>query len=150
MMRNALPSFALFVMMLILSGCGDNVWDELPSPIASFVSEYFPFGEVDSFEESDRGFVVKIKKGVSLSFDRDCVWTDVDGRGSILPQNFLYDKLPPVLYDYIESIEHVNDVYRVRRVPNEIIVEFHDSKIVYDAATTTITYPDASPSAWLP
>lgn len=150
MIRNALASFALFILILMTSACGDNVWDELPSPIVSFVSEYFPFGEVDSFEETDHGFYVKIKKGVSISFDRDYIWTDVDGRGSILPQNFLYDKLPSVLYDYIESIEHVNDVYRVQRMPNEIVVEFHDSKIVYDATTTTITYPDASPSAWWP
>lgn len=144
MKRNTITSFALFVVILMMGACGNNAWDELPRSISSFVSEYFPFGEVQSYTEVKNGSIVKIKNGATLTFDQNYEWTDVNGNGTVLPQNFLFDKLPDTLYDYIESMESVNDVYRVSRSANIITVEFPDSTITYDSDTGTITYPSAS------
>ena len=141
MKRNTFSLIALFVIILMMGACSSNAWDELPSPIVSFVDEYFPFGEVESYTSTKDGSVVQIKKGATLTFNNDYDWVDINGNGQTLPQNFLYNKLPPVLYDYIESIEHVGDVYRVSRSGKMISVEFHDSNIEYDETTQTITYP---------
>ncbi len=143
MKRNTLCLVALFALILMMGACNSNAWDDLPSPIASFVNEYFPFGEVESYTETKTGSVVQIKKGATLTFNKDYDWTDINGNGQTLPQNFLYDKLPPVLYDYIESIEHVGDVYRVSRSGDTISVEFNDSEIEYDETTQTVVYPGA-------
>ena len=143
MKRNTLTLIALFAIILMMGACNSTAWDELPSPIASFVDEYFQFGEVESYTDTTNGSVVQIKKGATLTFNKDYDWIDVNGNGIPLPQNFLYDKLPPVLYDYIESIEHVGDVYRVSRTTDLITVKFHDSEITYDVDTQTITYPAA-------
>ena len=144
MKRNTLTSLALFVVMIMMGACGNNAWDELPRSISSFVSEYFPYGEVQSYTEINNGSVVKIKNGATLTFDRNYEWIDVNGNGTVLPQNFLFDKLPSTLYDYIESMESVNGVFRVSRSANIINVEFLNSAITYDDDTGTITYPSAS------
>lgn len=144
MKRNALTSVALFIVIMMMGACGNNVWDELPSRIEAFVTEYFPFGEVESYKTTANGSVLKIKNGATLAFDSDYEWTEVNGNGSTLPQNFLFDELPPVLYGYIDSMERTEDVYSVSRYPDKIMVEFHNSEIEYDRATETITYPAVS------
>lgn len=136
-----LPAVIL-VIVAFMDACNSNAWDELPSPIAAFVSQYFPFGEVQSYTDVPGGSVVQIRNGATLAFDNDYDWIDINGNGQVLPQNFLYDKLAPVLYDYIESIEHVNDVYRVSRSGENVKVEFLDSHIDYDIVTHKIFYPD--------
>lgn len=144
MKRNTLTSLFLAVIVIMMGACNNSVWDELPSPIVSFVCEYFPFGEVNSYTVCKSGSTVNIKNGATLKFDNDYEWTDVNGNGEVLPQNFLYDKLPPVVYEYIEAIEHVNEVYRVSRDSKVMKVDFHDSIIEYDESTGTITYPAAT------
>lgn len=150
MKRNTLTSIVLIVIILMMGGCGNNVWDELPQKIVFFVSEYFPAGEVESYKTNDSGSVVKIKNGATLTFNSDYEWTDVNGNGEILPQQFLFDKLPSTLYNYLESIEAVDQVYRVRHYNSIYEVKLHDSELEYDEATGTISYPShTSPSALL-
>lgn len=143
MKRNALVSIALVIVIMMMGACGNNAWDELPSTITKFVSEYFPFGEVKSYSVDDSGSTVQIKNGATLKFDNDYQWTDVNGNGWLLPVQFLYDQLPQTLYEYLESIEQQGVVYRVRRTPTQITVELHDSEIQYDRTTETITYPSS-------
>lgn len=141
MKRNTLTSIALIVIILMMGGCGNNVWDELPQKIVFFISEYFPEGEIESYKTSDDGSVVKIKNGATLSFNSDYQWVDVNGNGATLPQQFLFDKLPTNLYDYLESIEAVGGVYRVRHYANIYKVNLLDSELEYDELTATISYP---------
>lgn len=142
MKRNTLSFLALMVVIVMMGACGNNAWDELPSPIVAFVSEYFPFGEVESYKVDDNGVAtVQIKKGATLKFDKNYEWIDINGNGSTLPQQFLFDKLPPLLYDYIEARESLLDVYSVSRTTNIITIEFLDSRIEYDESTGTITSP---------
>ena len=62
MKRNTLTLIALFAIILMMGACNSTAWDELPSPIASFVDEYFPFGEVESYTDTTNGSVVQIKR----------------------------------------------------------------------------------------
>lgn len=145
MTRNTYVFISLLVLIATMGACSSTPFDELPTPISSMISEYFPFGEIESYTIDDESgnSTVQIKKGARLSFDSDYRWIDVDGRGQTLPQQFLYDQLSPTLYDYIESIEHQTKVYRVRRTAATVLVNFSDSDLEYDIVTQTITYPAA-------
>lgn len=143
MKRNSLTSIALCVVILLMGACNSDTWDDLPSAISRFVSEYFPFGELSSYTENNGVEVVQIKKGATLTFDSDYEWTDVNGNGSVLPQQFLYDQLPSTLYRYIESIEGQYSVYRVVRTPRQITVTLFDSELIYNQNTGEVSYPDA-------
>ena len=149
MKRNTLNFFALMAIIIMMAACNNDAWDELPRPIASFISEYFPFGEVESYRTGDNGSVVQIKNGATLMFDTSYERTDINGNGVPLPQNFLYDKLPDILYRYVESIEMTGSVYRVINESYRIILDFHDSQIEYDKRTRTITYPAADENSVL-
>lgn len=144
MKRSSFTGILLLAVIIFMGACGEgSAYDELPKPIADFVSQYFPFGEVDEYTVDNAGnSVVKIRNGATLSFDADCDWTDINGNGSVLPANFLYNQLPPVLYDYIESLEFTNNVYRTIRTLTGVRVEFRDTYVEYDDATQAITYPD--------
>lgn len=61
----------------------------------------------------------------------------------VLPQQFLYDRLPEALYRYIESAEAQNSVYRVVRTRAMIVVTLLDSSIDYDQSTGRITQTKA-------
>lgn len=129
-----------------MGACNSDVWDELPTSIASFVSQYFPFGELQSYSESDGVEVVRIKNGATLVFDNNYEWTEVNGNGVVLPQQFLYDKLPDKLYVYLESIEAQNSVYKVVRTASAITVTLLDSELMYNQENGAITYPMAGAS----
>lgn len=150
MKRNGLTFLALMVIVLLMGACNNNVWDELPSPIVKFVSEYFPFGEVSSYKVTESGSEVNIKNGATLKFNKDYEWVDVNGNGQELPQQFIYDKLPPVLFNYIQEMEADHSVYRVVRLANIIKVYLLDSDIEYDESTQTITYPSITSKSVLP
>ena len=144
MKRNTLSSVALALVILLMGACNSDAWDELPSAISSFVSEYFPFGELQSYSENGGVEVVQIKKGATLTFDKNYEWTDVNGNGVVLPQQLLYDKLPGKLYEYIESLEAQNSVYRVVRTSTLITVTLLDSQLTYNQDTGDITYPSVT------
>lgn len=79
-----------------------------------------------------------------MTFDKNYEWTDVNGNGVVLPQQFLYDKLPGKLYEYIESLEAQNSVYRVVRTSTLITVTLLDSQLTYNQDTGDITYPSVT------
>lgn len=139
MKRNALTSFALFVVLILMGACGNTAWDELPGDVVDFVGRYFN-GEVQSYTENKDGSVVKLRNSATISFDSSNGWVDVNGNGVPLPQQFLFDCLPSPLYNYIESVEQTLDVMRVCRVTGGYEVWFADSAIKYDDMTETISY----------
>ncbi len=139
MKRNTLTSLALLVIVFLMGACGSTAWDELPGDVANFVTQYFD-GEVQSYTETDKGSVVKLKNSATIAFDTNNQWVDVNGNGVPLPKQFLFDRLPSSLYDYIESVEQTGDVMQVRRTTEGYEVWFSNSAISYDDMTETITY----------
>ena len=99
------------VGLLILFSCSSSLWDELPGPISEFLSTYYPSSTISSYSEHNGEYYVTVKNGASLTFDSNYHWTLINGNGEVLPQVFLYDQLPPALYQYIESLEALDDVY---------------------------------------
>lgn len=140
-MRRSTPAYLLllFTTVMLMAACQETVWNDIPTRITEFISEYFNQGKVESYVESDNGYVVTIKGGAQLSFDEDMAWTDVNGRGEILPQQFLFDCLPSPLYDHLEAIEATQGVYRVRRTFQEYSVVLLDNTITYNPRQGRIT-----------
>lgn len=144
MKRNGLNSILLSVIVIMMGACGSTVWDDVPGSITTFVLEYFPNMDISSYVEAkDGSSTVVMKDGPTLKFNSGYEWTSVNGNGNVLPQNFLFDRLPARLYDYIEELEQQNDVYAVSRGEKDYRVEFHDTYVVYDAVTETVSYPSA-------
>lgn len=131
---------ALFAVMTVTAGCNSNsTWDELPSEISQFISRYFPEQGVSDFGESDGIYHVKIRGGAALSFNREYQWTTINGYGSTLPQMLLFDQLPPALYEYIQSLGALEQVYSLHRDPSSISVSLLSSTLTYDRRTARIT-----------
>ncbi|MDE6495338.1 MAG: hypothetical protein K2L30_03775, partial [Duncaniella sp.] len=77
------PVLLSILMGLILMGaCSNSLWDELPSPIARFIAEYFPGSGIKSYDiGNDSTYHVRIDNSVSLVFNQALDWTVVDGNG---------------------------------------------------------------------
>lgn len=143
MRRNTILTSAIGLIILLAGACNSDTWDEMPQSIANFVSQYFPFGELESYTESNGVEVVKIKKGATLTFDSNYQWIDINGNGSVLPSQFLYDQLPDALWRYIEEGENQNNVYRAQRSGGFITLLLHSTEIKFNQDTGEITYPSA-------
>lgn len=145
MNRNRILGLALLFMVVLMGACNDHVWDELPTTVQSFISQYFPYGEVASYTEGKDGSVeVQMKNGPTLKFDSDMGWTSINGNGVPLPEVLLYNQLPSELYDYLSENEQTASVYVLTRTYDTIRVDLFDTYINYNIDSKTITYPSAS------
>lgn len=134
----------LLITLLMVGACSNSVWDELPSAISSFISEYFPGAGVSSYNEDGDSYRVQVRNGTTLVFDKDYHWTEVDGNGVPLPDVFMYDQLPPALYNYLQGIEQQGSVYGVKRDKDYYKLTMHDTVITYEISTGKITYPNGT------
>lgn len=131
------------LMVLLLGACSSsNVWDEIPTPITSFIEQYYPGSGVKSFSQTTDGYKVKINNGASLSFDEEYHWTFIDGNGVRLPEVLVYNQLPPALFNYLQGIEQQGEVYAINRDKTYYKLTMHDTVITYEIATGKIAYPD--------
>lgn len=134
----------LLLFILSVGACSNSVWDEIPSPIADFISEYFPGSGVSTFNENENNYYVKIKNGPTLIFDKEYSWTEVDGNGVPLPDVFGYDQFPPTLYNYLQGREQQGDVYSVKRDKDYYKLTMHDTVLTYDIKTGKVIYPNGT------
>ena len=147
-MRMTLKTFrplGIMIMMLaVLAGCSDHdIWDKMPDPISKFITTYFPNQEVIHYSKTDDAQTVAIKNGVTMKFNDQNSWVDINGNGGVLPQILLDDQLPEPLYRYLQEMEVTNGVYRIERNAEAYIVELKDSAVRYVIATGEIFYPSA-------
>lgn len=144
MRHHLFNAIILTVLSLTMGSCNDTVYDELPSSVQSFISQYFPFGEVGSYTETDSGdFTVAMKNGATITFGKEYTWVDINGNGLPLSDMILYDLLPSALYSYLLETEHTADVFRLTRSATGIKVELHDTFFIYEMKSEKITYPTA-------
>ena len=128
---------------LVIAGCTSNdLLDQLPEKISDFVQEYFPGQDVSTAEFGDDGtYMVRLRNSVMLTFDKQNNWQSVNGYGSTLPQMFLFDQLPPALYQYLQEMESVNGVYGVVRDSRLYRVELKNQSLLYNISDGSITIP---------
>ncbi|MDE6081040.1 MAG: PepSY-like domain-containing protein [Muribaculaceae bacterium] len=85
--------------------------------------------------------MVRLRNSVMLTFDKQNNWQSVNGYGSTLPQMFLFDQLPPALYQYLQEMESVNGVYGVVRDSRLYRVELKNQSLLYNISDGSITIP---------
>ena len=136
---------ALLFFLPIVSLCGcsgesnEETWDEMPEKISSFLIQYFP-GECQSFDKLSNGeYVAKMKNSVTVIFNSECQWISVNGNGGTISSYFLYDCLNEKLYNYIDGLGMLDNVYKVFIDKGIYYVELLDTDIEYDSMTGTIT-----------
>lgn len=140
-LRNYIQLLALTIALTACSSSSE--WEDLPEPIAVFVSQYFPGDGVAHYGESEGVYHVELKGSAMLSFDTRYAWITVNGQGEILPQVFLFDQLPPALYEYIQEFDSLGAVYSVSRNTRTYEVTLTDSYLSYNIKSREITrqYP---------
>lgn len=137
-----LMTFFLLLSIPFLQGCSDDTeLDRQPSAVQSLIEQYYPGVGVSSSSWQGQTYNVKLRSGVVISFDTSYNWVSINGYGSYVPAVFLFDKLPPAFYEYLQGIEAVNQVYAVSRDKEEYSVELQDNSVVYDIETGAITIP---------
>lgn len=139
MIRRIIYFTLLLVAMTTLPSCHSTEWDDMPSEISEFLSKYFPEQEVSDFGSTDDGYHVRLKNSVAVTFNNNCVWLSVNGYGQTLPQMFLFDELPPVLYEHLQELGELNNVYAVSRDTKSYFVRLLDSDLNYNISNDEIT-----------
>lgn len=124
-----------------MTGCSDNNnYDELPRPIAQFVSQYWPNSDIVSYSQPAKDdYQVIIKNGPSLHFDAEYQWTSVEGNGLPLPETFVFNCMPAPLYRYLESTQQTSQVFSVKRDARYYYLDMFDSDIDYSINSQTVT-----------
>lgn len=136
----------LFAMVVTMGGiytaCNDEgkQFGQLPGDIQRFIALYYPEIAVSSHSFNNGIYSVTLQNSATLTFDSSYHWLTVDGRGSVLPEIFLYDEMPSELYQYLQTTSNLNNVYSAKRNSNNIIIRLTDSTVDYDIATGKITY----------
>lgn len=144
--RILLSPLVFALLCLVAPSCShDDVWNEVPAAVETFLNRYFPNSELESVTHTDAGLRVRIKNGPGLTFDAAGEWTVIAGYGEILPQVLLFDDLPPALYNYLEEAEVLDSVYSLERNSKTYIVGLSNTSVVYDISTGRISSPIPPP-----
>lgn len=136
-----LTSILISILSLIALGCSNNddLYNEMPRAIESFVAQYYPNSQLSSFTHNGDRYRLVIKDGPTMVFDNEYQWILLNGNGSPLPGNFLFNELPPEVYSYLQETENLNDVFSVERDSPDYTVMLLDYTIHYDTATGHLT-----------
>lgn len=148
MIKNIYLWLSTLAMILYLGSCattstGEEGWGDSASEarISRFMSEYFPNRSYTSAGQSDSTVVMRVSNGPSVSFDSTGHWVSMVGYGATLPQIFLFDQLPPNLYEYVQGLNATDKVYSVIVDHGLYTVDMRDTSVTYDNSTGTISQP---------
>ncbi|MDE6469084.1 MAG: hypothetical protein K2L28_09365 [Muribaculaceae bacterium] len=143
-MRFAAAALACAALMWVVTACRhSDLWSEMPAEISLFVTHYFPFQELQSFDKGAATYHVRIDDGPGLTFDSECAWIAIDGYGMPLPQVLLFDQLPPKVYDYLQETEQVGGVFSMERDKMSYTLTLLDDTLTYyiDSGELTLRKP---------
>lgn len=132
--------------ILVLIACGDTLWDELPSPISTFITTYYPNSGISNYKEKDDNYYVTIKNGASLVFDNNFNWIQINGNGVPIPQIFIFNEMQKI-YQYLEARELTSDLMEAKNEPRTILLTFTDFRLEYIKETGDIRTYTGKPDA---
>ena len=138
--RLAAAIIVAFFLPFAPAGCHNaELWGEMPADVASFITRYFPSGQLQSYTHNAGVYHVRIDDGPGMTFDEDEQWLAVDGYGMPLPQVLLFDQLPPAVYNYLQETEQLNSVFSISRDKGKYTIALLNSNLYYDTATGMLT-----------
>lgn len=129
------------LIALTVAGCSNNddLYDEMPKAIETFVAQYYPNSQLASFTHNTNNYRLVLKNGPTMVFDNNYLWLTLNGNGSPLPGNFLFNEMPPEVYSYLQETENVNYVFSTERDNDNYTVVLLDYTIHYNTATGKLT-----------
>lgn len=138
--------FLASAMSPMLTACDndDNPWDNIPQNIAEFIEQYYPNFALESATDNDSGYHIRLKNGPGMTFNADGSWTDINGYGMPIVQVFLFDQLPPKLYNYLQETQQLNAVFSITRDNDYYTLDLLESSLRFDIANDTIIGSDAT------
>ena len=133
---------AILAVIAGLSSCSDSQWNHLPDKVSEFITDYYPNENISAQGWKDASeYVVTMRGGEVITFDKSLAWIEVNGHGGHVPQLFLFDELPPALYEYLQATESLSMVFSVERNSTEYVVELLNSSVIYEISSGAITVP---------
>lgn len=135
--------FILSIIALGFASCSEpDAWSKVPDNVSNFLQQYWPGSELTLVSTSKDGECnVTIKNGPSLKFNASGSWTEINGNGSTLPSELLYDQLPDRFYKYIQEMEATNGVYSLKRNSDTYEAGLQNTTLTYNIATGETTFP---------
>lgn len=133
---------AALLGIMVVSACNDtdNDWDQAPRPVQEFIAEYFPGQTISDISQQGNLIYVRLKNSAAINFTADGYkWVSVNGYGQTLPRQFLFDCLPPALYEYLQTTSSLGEVYRVSRDGQAYTVALLDYTVAFDTETSKTT-----------
>lgn len=130
---------SLIGLLLVMACSNSDLWDEMPEPIARFISTYYPMSGISEYNEHDGVYYVTVKNGASMEFDSSYNWISINGNGDVLPAIFIQDAMEPKLLQYLMELELTNQVYAAKNDPREVILDMLNYKIRYIKETGDIS-----------
>lgn len=129
----------MITAMLPMTCCtNSNAWEDMPPQLSQFVNKYFPQEGITNYVEKDGTYTVGLKNGATAIFDEQLHWTSVNGNGGTLPEMLLFDQLPPELYEYLQEISQLGDVYAITRSALMYSARLTDSTVNYTISTNKL------------
>ena len=126
------------LLLIVLIACTDSPWDEVPTKIADFVSNYYPMSGISDYSETDDIYKVTVRGGSTITFDSNYNWLTFNGNGSTLPVMFITDRMPEVVVRYLTELEALDKVYAAYNDPRTITLQMLNYKLEYTKSTETI------------
>lgn len=131
-------------MSPFITACENNdLWDKVPQNIAEFIDRYYPDSELESAADAGGVYHIRLKNGPGMTFNADGSWTDINGYGMPVVQVFLFDQLPPKLYNYLQETQQLNSVFIISRDKDYYSIDLLDSSLRFDIANDTIIGADS-------
>jgi hypothetical protein len=124
---------------LLQSCTNDDIPGQVPSEISQFIAQYYPSYSYESYQKTSSAYTIKLKSGPCLIFNSKQKWTEVNGNGETLTQYFLFDQLPPAVYEYLQETENLGNVYAVTRSTTEYSISLFDSVLTYEISGSRIS-----------
>lgn len=130
----------------MLTACDndDNPWNNVPDNISEFIDRYYPNSALESATDTDGVYHIRLKNGPGMTFNADGSWTDINGYGMPIVQVFLFDQLPPKLYNYLQETQQLNSVFSITRNNDYYTLDLLESSLRFDIANDTIIAPGSS------
>ncbi len=129
------------LIALTISACSsnDDLYNEMPKAIETFVAQYYPNSQLESFTQSTGKYRLVLKNGPTMVFNNDYQWQTLNGNGSTLPGNFLFNEMPPEVYSYLQETESLNDVFSAERDNADYTIVLLNYTIHYNTSTGQLT-----------
>lgn len=118
------------IVAVLLTSCGSNINDELPSVSTVFIEKYFSNTNVAKVEKTlDMDYEVTLENGINITFERRGNWEEINARKNDISTT-LGEILPYSLVSYVQTHYPEKKIRKVERKKYGYLVTLNKPKSV--------------------